>query len=229
MTENFSNHKIACMQPYLFPYLGYFQLINAVDDFVVLDDVGYFKKGWLHRNQILVNNQPFLFTIPLHKASQNRTIRQHEIQNNWSDKFLVTLRHAYSKSPYFENSWDFIKSLVLSTHEKNIAEAGLHILKQISVRLDLQSNFMLSSEIDTGDKTKQDRIIALCKSRNALTYINPIGGKEIGMYHKKDFYPIELKFIERKDSEGFYSIIHYLFTKSKDEIRNILNQYELID
>ena len=221
--------NIAVMQPYLFPYLGYFQLINAVDSFIVLDDVGYFKKGWLHRNQILVNNQPFLFTIPLHKASQNRTIRQHEIQNNWSDKFLITLKHAYSKSPYFADSWEFVENLILSTYEKNVADAGLHIIKQISERLDLGTNFMMSSEIDTGDKIKQDRIIALCKFKNALTYINPIGGKEIGMYHKKDFEPIKLKFIERQDNEGMYSVIHYLFTKSKDEIKNILNQYTLID
>ena len=217
------------MQPYLFPYLGYFQLVNAVDSFIILDDVGYFKKGWLHRNQILVNNQPFLFTIPLHKASQNRTIRQHEIQNNWSDKFLLTVRQSYSKSPYFADSWEFVENLILSTYEKNVADAGLHIIKQISERLDLGTNFMMSSEIDTGDKIKQDRIIALCKFKNALTYINPIGGKEIGMYHKKDFKPIELKFIERQDNEGMYSIIHYLFTKSKDEIKNILNQYTLID
>ncbi len=228
MTETCSN-KVACMQPYLFPYLGYFQLVNAVDSFIILDDVGYFKKGWLHRNQILVNNQPFLFTIPLHKASQNRTIRQHEIQNNWSDKFLLTVRQSYSKSPYFADSWEFVENLILSTYEKNVADAGLHIIKQISERLDLGTNFMMSSEIDTGDKIKQDRIIALCKFKNALTYINPIGGKEIGMYHKKDFKPIELKFIERQDNEGMYSIIHYLFTKSKDEIKNILNQYTLID
>ena len=227
--ETFSNRKVACMQPYLFPYLGYFQLINAVNDFIILDDVGYFKKGWLHRNQILVNNQPFLFTIPLHKASQNRTIREHEIQNNWSDKFLITLKHAYSKSPYFDDSWEFVENLILSTHCKNIAEAGLHILEQVSVRLNLQTSFMMSSEIDTGDKIKQDRIIALCKFKNALTYINPIGGKEIGMYHKKDFEPINLKFIQRDDDEGMYSIIHYLFTKSKDELINILNQYTLID
>ena len=228
MTETCSN-KVACMLPYLFPYLGYFQLVNAVDSFIILDDVGYFKKGWLHRNQILVNNQPFLFTIPLHKASQNRTIRQHEIQNNWSDKFLLTVRQSYSKSPYFADSWEFVENLILSTYEKNVADAGLHIIKQISERLDLGTNFMMSSEIDTGDKIKQDRIIALCKFKNALTYINPIGGKEIGMYHKKDFKPIELKFIERQDNEGMYSIIHYLFTKSKDEIKNILNQYTLID
>ena len=66
--------KLAAMQPYLFPYLGYFQLIKAVDNFVLLNDVGYFKKGWLHRNQILLNNVPFLFTIPIIKASQNRKI-----------------------------------------------------------------------------------------------------------------------------------------------------------
>ena len=229
MTVISSAHKVACMQPYLFPYLGYFQLINAVDDFIVLDDVGYFKKGWLHRNQIIVNNQPFLFTVPLHKPSQNRFINEHYIQDNWSTKFLITLKHAYSKSLYFDDSLEFVEKLLLSTYKKNLAEAGLYILKQISLRLKLQTNFELSSKINTGDKTKQDRIIALCKSKNALTYINPIGGKEIGMYHKKDFKPIELKFIQREDNEGMYSIIHYLFTKSSDEIRDILNQYKLID
>ena len=74
--------KAAIMQPYFLPYIGYFQLINAVDVFVVYDDVNYIKKGWINRNNILVNGEGFLFNIPLQEVSQNKSINQINIEEN---------------------------------------------------------------------------------------------------------------------------------------------------
>ncbi|MEO8664089.1 MAG: WbqC family protein, partial [Ignavibacteria bacterium] len=94
--------KLAIMQPYVFPYIGYFQLINAVDKFVLFDDVSFIKKGWINRNRILVNKQEYTFTIPLKKASQNKLIKDIEIseENNWRDKFLKTIEKSYCNASF---------------------------------------------------------------------------------------------------------------------------------
>ena len=73
------------MQPYFFPYIGYFQLINAVDKFIILDDVNYIKKGWINRNRILLNGKDYLFTIPCEKISQNKLINEVEVIKDEKD------------------------------------------------------------------------------------------------------------------------------------------------
>ena len=83
--------KIAIMQPYFFPYIGYFQLINAVDIFVFYDDVNFIKKGWVNRNNVLVNGQAKLITVPLEGASQNLLINQINltITNKWKKNLMI--------------------------------------------------------------------------------------------------------------------------------------------
>ena len=220
--------KLAAMQPYLFPYIGYFQLIKAVDNFVLLNDVGYFKKGWLHRNQILLNDTPFLFTIPIIKASQNRKINQHVIMNGWSKELYKTLKHAYSKAPYYEENKDIIKICLNVCENRVLSDAAEIVLKELCHILDLNVDFYLSSNLDTGNKIRQHRIIELCKLNNATQYINLMGGKIKGLYSQKDFKSIDLKFIERTDDWGDYSVIHYLFTKGREKTKNILNDYRLV-
>ena len=220
--------KLAAMQPYLFPYIGYFQLIKAVDNFVLLNDVGYFKKGWLHRNQILLNDAPFLFTIPIIKASQNRKINQHVIMNGWSKELYKTLKHAYNKAPYYEENKDIIKICLNVCENRVLSDAAEIVLKELCHILDLNVDFYLSSNLDTGNKIRQHRIIELCKLNNDTQYINLMGGKIKGLYSQKDFKSIDLKFIERTDDWGDYSVIHYLFTKGREKTKNILNDYRLV-
>lgn len=92
--------KIAIMQPYIFPYIGYFQLINAVDKFIIYDDVNYIKQGWINRNKILLNNEDYLFTFPLKNASSYKKINEIELSENlyskWKIKFFKTLE-VYKK------------------------------------------------------------------------------------------------------------------------------------
>ena len=112
--------KIAVMQPYIFPYIGYFQLINAVDKFVIFDDVNFINKGWINRNNILLNNLPYLFTLPLKKSSQNKLINEIEIANDkiWNQKFLKTLQAAYSKAPNFSEVYNLVDRIVNSGLDK---------------------------------------------------------------------------------------------------------------
>ena len=80
--------KVAIMQPYFFPYIGYFQLINAVDKFIIYDDVNYINRGWINRNQVLINGKESYITVPLKDASQNKLIKDItiSIETNWQEK-----------------------------------------------------------------------------------------------------------------------------------------------
>ncbi|VXC55839.1 WbqC family protein [Chryseobacterium sp. 8AT] len=104
--------KIAVMQPYIFPYIGYFQLIKAVDKFIFYDDVNYIKGGWINRNNILINKNKSLFTIPLDKASPFITINETNINlkifREWRLKFLKTMEQSYKKAPYYSQTYSII-------------------------------------------------------------------------------------------------------------------------
>src|SRR5258706_4590191 len=113
--------RVAIMQPYFFPFIGYFQLLKAVDVFVFYDDVNFIKKGWINRNRILVNGQEFLFTIPCKSISQNKLIKDVEVA--WSpkdqEKFVKTLETNYKRAAYFEPTLALIKE-VFSSSERSI-------------------------------------------------------------------------------------------------------------
>jgi hypothetical protein len=232
--------KVAIMQPYIFPYIGYFQLIQAVDKFIFYDDVNFIKKGWINRNQILINNQAHLITIPLNKASQNILIKDTLIsyEENWAKKLLNNLEHNYKKAPYFNDAYSLIKQ-ILEKNFNTISDFAINSIIEVSNYLEINTNFELSSEkyMDSIYLKKELRLIGICKKNNATDYINPIGGKEI--YTKEDFKNkgLKLKFIEPQINEykqfnsGFISglsIIDVLMFNSKEEVRKMLNNYELI-
>ena len=118
--------KIAIMQPYFLPYIGYFQLINAVDKFVIYDDVNFINKGWINRNNILVNGKKHLFQIPLREASQNKLIKEIYIINDtkWKTNLLKTIEQAYKKSPHYKSVCEMIHAILLSDKTK-IAELNV--------------------------------------------------------------------------------------------------------
>lgn len=233
------NKKIAIMQPYLFPYIGYFQLINAVDKFIIFDDVNYIKKGWINRNRVLVNNKPNLFIVPLKKLSQKKLIKDIEISKNcdWKSKFLKTIAHSYKKAPYFKETFEITENVILSDENK-ISKLILKSLYIIKKYLNIETIIIESSSIYNNCELKnQERIIDICKMENSDNYINPIGG--IDLYSKEIFKDnnIKLSFIKPKDiyykqfNNNFVnslSIIDVLMFNSKDQTKKYLNEYELI-
>lgn len=232
--------KVAIMQPYLFPYIGYWQLINAADIFVIFDDVSYIKKGWINRNNILINGKPHLFTIPVEKISQNKLINQTKLhfEVKEKEKFLKTITMAYSRSPYFKQVYPLIKSITLY-NEEDLTLYIKNSIEKISEYLDLKKvKFILSSTVSNPQGLKaQDRIIAINKSLQADLYINPIGG--IKLYQPELFQKsnIKLRFLKTLEFEyeqfgkNFVpnlSIIDVMMFNSHNEIKNILEKYELI-
>jgi hypothetical protein len=231
--------RVAIMQPYFLPYIGYFQLINAVDNFVIYDDVNFIKRGWINRNTIMVNKQSFLFSIPLISASQNNKIYEITISEdvNWKSNLLKTIELSYKKAPYFSDIYPLLNKII-GHKETNLSRFILFSLKEICNYLSIGTLFMISSEIDKNNSLNgQDKIIEICKKVNAESYINPIGGIEL--YNVKDFTVnnISLNFI--KSNVIVYPHLHEVFVpnlsildvlmfNSKNELKNLLNQYQLI-
>ncbi len=230
--------KIGIMQPYLFPYIGYFQLIYAVDKFIVLDDVNFINRGWINRNRILVNGKEHLFSIPIKKSSQNKLILECELSDElWQKKFLKTIEMCYKKAPFFNEVFPLIANII-NNEEENLSRFILHHFHRIFDFLDLEITIVPSSSVyDTKGAKAQEKIIEICKIERATHYINPIGGTDL--YDKNRFKQekIQLNFIKTnnilysQNSVNFVpwlSIIDILMFNSKKVISEMLDNYELV-
>lgn len=234
--------KIAVIQPYIFPFIGYFQLIKAVDKFVFYDDVNYIKSGWINRNKILVSGKDLLFTIPIRSISQNRMINKTEISSRqfeiWNKKFLKSLINSYAKAPHYDEVMSIIQ-IVFNEEQNNISSLAINSVRKACEYLHIGTKFELSSDnySDTQGMGKTGRLIDICKKNNSTEYLNPIGGREI--YKKKEFAEkgIDLKFlvssqIEYNQSENVFipnlSIIDVMMFNSVDKIQWMLEEYRLV-
>jgi hypothetical protein len=231
--------KVAIMQPYFFPYLGYFQMVNAVDNFVFYDDVQFIKGGWINRNKILINKEPKYFSAQMLGASSNKLINAVGVNNNEKGikKALSTISQNYSKAPFFDTVYALIEE-VYQSQKPNIAElAALSIIK-IAAYLGLKTKFHISSKLEFGHDTNNrvKRLIRICEGFDAKKYINAEGGKEL--YAKEQFARkgIDLVFLEGElpvydqGTPAFYpalSIIDVLMHNSIDQVKTMLNEYKL--
>jgi len=232
--------RLAIMQPYFMPYIGYFQLINSVDKFVIYDNIQYTKKGWINRNRILVNGKDQLVTLSIKKDSDYLNVVDRELSESWNkdkNKMLNVIKAAYSKAPYFEDSYELI-SQCLNNPESNLFRFIYDSIILINGYLDIKTPVIISSTINTNHTLKsQDKVLSLCKSQNADVYINSIGG--VSLYDKETFkrHEIELNFIKSNPIQykqfnnefvPWLSIIDVLMFNSKEEIKKYLNNYTLI-
>lgn len=235
--------KIAIMQPYLFPYIGYFQLINAVDKFVVYDDVNFIKQGWINRNSILVQDKSYLFTLPLTNQSSYSKINEISINDklyeSWKTKILRTLEQSYKKAPFFSDSLMLTKEILNGNVENvTISNYNTNCLKIISNYLGIKTEIIDSASIYLNSDLKgQNRILDICLKEQAVQYINPIGGMEL--YDKEVFKGagIELNFLKTdtiiynqfgKDFIPFLSVIDVMMFNSPENINKMLDNYKLL-
>lgn len=226
--------KVAIMQPYLFPYAGYFQLIQAVDLFIFLDDVNYIKKGYINRNNLLLNGQPHRFTKPVEKLSQNRFINQHDYCRQ--DKLLSVFGHAYRTSPHYGEIMPLLTPLLTATG--NVAEVNANAVKSVFEYLGLAQKFAFSSAVPHDTSLKgQDKIIALCQAVDGLTYVNPPGGR--ALYDAKNFANagLSLTFIQPELrpypqlADAFIpslSLVDMLMMTPRSAILRQLNDFKLV-
>ncbi len=231
--------KLAIMQPYLFPYIGYFQLIHSVDKFVLYDDVNFIKKGWINRNNILVNHQANLFSIPLKEVSQNKLINEIYLseEQKWRGAFLKTIEQAYKKAPFF-NEVFFLLQTIINAEVDKISALILKSFMELKQYMGIDTLLVeTSARYNVSHLKGQERILGICKQENTQQYINPIGGQELYAKALFDENGIQLNFIKSnpivykqfgKEFIPWLSIIDVLMFNSKEEIKGMLNQYELI-
>lgn len=227
--------KVAIMQPYFMPYIGYFQLANAVDKFIVYDNIQYSKKGWINRNRILLNDKETIMTIPLRKASDYLDVVDRELSGTWTkerSKLLNQISNSYSKAPEFKNVFSVVEGIVC--HEDTNLFGFIHnSLKQLFKYMKIETPIVVSSSInvDTGLKGK-DRVIGLCLAMGAREYINPVGGMEL--YNKEEFLEsgVKLSFhrigaVKYKQQRAEFiphlSILDVLMYNSAEAIDDFLN------
>jgi hypothetical protein len=232
--------KVAIMQPYFFPYIGYFQLINSVDKFIIYDNIQYTKKGWINRNRILVNKKDQLITLPIRKDSDYLNIIERELSESWEidkNKMLNVIKSSYNKAPYFQDTFELI-SKCLNNPETNLFKFIYDSIISINNYLEIKTPIIISSTVDIDHTLKsQDKVLSLCKKQNTDTYINSIGGVEL--YNKETFKKnnIELNFIKSNPIQykqfnnefiSWLSIIDVMMFNSKQQIKEYLNNYTLI-
>jgi len=232
--------SIAIMQPYVFPYVGYFQLIHASGTFVFYDDVNYINKGWINRNRILLNNKDQLFTIPCKEASQNKLIKDVEVLQDPKsiNKILLTIQPAYKKAPFYNKVFPLIEEILTLSDGLTISQMAISCVKNICNYLGMNRQFIISSEKYTNQELKKaDRLIDICHIEGISDYINAAGGKEI--YTKEYFNAgnVNLSFLIPKRCEyiqfgatfvPWLSILDILMFNSKEDIMNkILPSYHI--
>lgn len=223
--------KIAVMQPYFLPYIGYFQLMSAVDRFIVFDNVQYVRQGWINRNRILQHNQPGIITLPLAKDSRflainGRHLSESFIREDLLNQFLEAYRHA----PYFHTIFPVVEKIVNCSCDNLSAYLcySLDVLRQL---LSLECEMTLASDVDIDHKLRaQDKILSICSALGANTYINLPGGRELYDSESFQLQDVNLQFIQPKNfcypqfgSEfvPWLSIIDVLMFNSKNEVINL--------
>lgn len=194
--------RVAIMQPYFFPYIGYFQLIAAVDQFVVYDNIKYTKKGWINRNRFLLNGQDMMFSVPLKKDSDSLDVCERELAANFDREHLLNqLIGAYRRAPYFDQTFSLVE-LIVRYEERNLFRYLHHSIVQTCKHLGITTDIKISSEININHGLRaQDKVLALCEALCATTYLNAIGGVEL--YSREAFQAkgVELKFIKSSPFE----------------------------
>jgi len=232
--------KIGIMQPYFLPYIGYWQLINAVDKYIIYDDVNFIKGGWINRNRILLDGMVKYYNIPMLGASSFKQINQIHVNNDEHllKKNLRIVEAAYKKAPYFEDVYPLLEE-ILTYESINLAEFIAHSIYKICDYIKIDTKIVMSSELNKNCELKgQDKVLDICERLGATEYYNAIGGQELYSFQEFANRGIQLKFlktkaIEYKQFENVFqdnlSILDVMMFNSKEQINGMLTQYSVVD
>ena len=229
------------MQPYLFPYIGYFQLMHAVDRFVVYDDVAFIKQGWINRNRLLVNGHPSYFSVPVKHASSFAPICATLIDDDpqhthWVRNMLRTFANAYRRAPQFPRIFPIVEA-VFTRPTNQVADLAAASLRAVAELLEIRAEWIdSSSRYGNAHLKGEDRVLAICRLERATDYINAAGGLE--MYSRERFEEegIQLRFLRSRPIEyrqfgrpfvPSLSIIDVLMFNPRDTVRALLDSYDL--
>lgn len=235
-----SMRQMAIMQPYLWPYLGYFQLIHACDVFVFLDDAAYKSRGWIHRNAILEQGQALRFTLPASKASQNKRICDIPtlLTPRWRQQFYRMLKHNYAKAPFYSQTSERLMA-VLAVEGMSLADVACASVETVAAQLGLKREFARSSRAVPNQRhlKSPERLFALCRHWGAHGYINATGGR--ALYAAADFATQSLSLLFLESETPAYpqlqapfvsnlSVIDFLMYVPPEDYERYLSAYRLV-
>ncbi len=229
------------MQPYFLPYIGYWQLLNHVDTFVIYDNIQWTKQGWFHRNNLLLNQQKTLFSIPLKKASDTLNVVDRLLADNATaqlEKIIRQIENSYKKAEFFAQAMPTLRRCFLYP-EKNLFAYIQHSIRTVVEKLHINTPILISSTLPINHTLKgQDKVIAICRALHASQYINPIGG--VALYNSNDFaqHGIELRFLESglpsypqlsNEFVPYLSIADALLCAGFEQVQQSLKHYRIVD
>lgn len=230
--------KLGIMQPYFMPYIGYWQLLSAVDAFVLYDNIRYTKKGWINRNRFLKHDQDATFTVPLKKDSDCLDVVQRSVADDFDrDKLLNQIDASYRKAPFFKTVFPVV-SAIIRAERRNLFDYIYHSIRVTTDFLGVKTPIVISSTLALDHSLKgESKVVAICKAMGATNYINPIGGQTL--YSKLRFltHGLTLEFIQTRPMgyqqyNGEFvpnlSIIDVMMFNSKESIRAMLGEYDLV-
>lgn len=232
--------KIGIMQPYFLPYIGYFQLMKMVDEFVIYDNIQFTKKGWIHRNRMLQQGKDEYFTLPLKKDSDYLNVNQRFLAETFmadKTKLINRIQNNYKKAPYFQEAFPVIQS-VFEYDNTNLFDFIYHSILRIREYLDIDTPITISSNIGVDHDLKgKDKVLALVKALKGTHYINPIGGQTL--YNPSEFQEkgIELYFFKtdnftylqfKNDFIPFLSILDVMMFNDRDQVQGFLGKFDFV-
>lgn len=228
------------MQPYFIPYIGYWQLMNAVDKYVIYDDVNFIKGGWINRNRILLNGEPKYFNIPMIGASSFKLINAIEVNNDERLilKNLRIIEAAYKKAPHYAEGYRLMED-ILRCGEQNLATYIAESFKILCNYMDIKTELIKSSDLKKNcDLKGTEKVVEICKLLGAKEYYNAIGGQQLYSLSEFKKNGLELKFLKTEpfcykqfkgDFQNNLSIIDVIMFNSKNDIKQMLKKYTLIE
>ena len=243
----FDNHggkkmKIAVMQPYFFPYIGYWQLIHAADCFVLFDDAQYIRNGWVNRNRILKPDGDWQYIlVPIKKHAHTDSIKNIHVHPDirWKERIIRQLTHYKKKAPCFRETDKLIREILSEVASQKIADINLTIIRGICKYLGIKREMFLSSEKNFDYSNVGDAgewALRISEQMGASEYINPVSGANLFAPDKFAAAGIKLSFLkpraitydQRGNFEPSLSIIDVMMFNSADSTRQLLAEYDII-
>lgn len=231
--------KLGIMQPYFFPYIGYWQLMNHVDQYVIYDDVNFIKGGWINRNRILNHGKIQFFNLQMKGASPNKLINEIEIETDERviRKSLRMIENCYGKAPYYKQTYELICDMMFYKNS-NLAAFLTNAIMRMAEYLGMNTKFIVSSDLEKNNELRgRDKVIHICRLLGADEYYNASGGQELYEFESFEQQGIKLKFVDtgavsyRQFGEEFVpnlSIIDVLMFNSLQEVREELKKFRVI-
>lgn len=229
--------KLGIMQPYFFPYLGYYSLIKKTDEFILFDTVQFIRHGWIERNRILKPVADWQYVaVPLEKKKLSTVIRELEIRNSedWKDKLIRQLDHYRKRAPFFQETLRVVEDS-LSINTNSIVKLNQNILKKTCAYFEIPLNISIFSEMNLAiDEVTSpgEWALQIGRALKAEEYFNPTGGMDIFDSDKFDSAGISLRFLgnnlkpysqKRETFEPGLSIIDVMMFNDVESINSLID------